>query len=68
MLPPIKLPPTKDDECRRIIKKFDDLITGLVVAVVGENVPPGPYSDQVYEAARKIAKTYRKWKLLRGLV
>jgi hypothetical protein len=62
------LPPTKDDECRRIIKKFDDLITGLVVAVVGENVPRQPYSDEVYEAARKVGKAYRKWELLRGLV
>jgi hypothetical protein len=68
MLPPIKLPPTKDDECRLIIKKFDDLITGLVVAVVGENVPREPYSDEVHEAVRKVAKAYRKWELLRGLV
>jgi hypothetical protein len=62
------LPPTKDDECRLFIKKFDDLITGLVVAVVGENVPREPYSDEVYEAARKVGKAYRKWELLRGLV
>jgi hypothetical protein len=62
------LPPTKDDQCRLFIKKFDDLITGLVVAVVGQNVPCGPYNDQVYEAARKVGKAYRRWALLRGLV
>jgi hypothetical protein len=56
------------DQQHLIIKKFDDAITALVDAVASQNLSGGPYSDQVYEAARKIAKTYRKWKLLRGLV
>ena len=59
--------PTKDDDCKLVIKKFDDTITALVDAVASQNVSCGPYSDQVYEAARKVAKTYRKWALLRGL-
>jgi hypothetical protein len=62
------IPPTKGDECKRVIKRFDDLITELGVAVGCQNVPRGPYSDEVYEAARKVAKTYRRWNLLRGLV
>ena len=59
---------TTDDDCKRVIKKFDDSITALVDAVASQNVPHGPYSDQVYKAARNVAKAYPKWALLRGLV
>src|ERR1700726_1202771 len=31
-------------------KNFDDTITALVYALVGKNVPPGPYGQNVYKA------------------
>jgi len=60
--------PTKDDDCKLVVKKFDDAIRSLVEAIAGQKVPRGPYSDQVYEAARNVAKGYPKWVLLRGLL
>ena len=60
--------PTKDDECKRVLKKFDDAIRSLVDAIAGQNVPGGPYSDEVYKAARNVAKAYRKWALVRDLL
>jgi hypothetical protein len=59
--------PTKDDDCKRVVKKFDDAIRSLVEAIAGQNVPGEPYSDEVYKAARNVAKAYPKWVLLRGL-
>ena len=59
---------TTDNDCKLVIKEFDNSITALVDAVVSQNVPQGPYSDQVYKAARNVAKAYPKWALLRGLV
>ena len=59
---------TKDDDCKRVIKKFDDLITALVDAVASQNVLRGPYSDEVYKAAKNVAKAYPTWELLRGLL
>ena len=60
--------PTKDDDCNLVVKKFDDAIRLLVDAVAGQNVLGGPYSDEVYRAARHIAKAYPKWALLRALL
>ena len=51
---------TKDDDCKRVIKKFDDFITALVDAVASQNVLRGPYSDEVYKAAKNVAKAYPK--------
>ena len=59
---------TNDNDCKLAVKKFDKSITALVDAVASQNVPCGPYSDQVYKAARNVAKAYPKWALLRGLV
>jgi len=59
---------TKDDDCKLVIKKFDDAIAALVDAAASQNVSRGPYSDQVYGAARNVAKAYRKWVLVRGLL
>jgi hypothetical protein len=59
--------PTKDDDCKLVVKKFDDAIRRLV-AIAGQNVPREPYSDEVYKAARNVAKAYPKWVLLRGLL
>ena len=58
---------TKDDDCKRVIKKFDDSIKALVDAVASQNVLRGPYSDEVYKAAKNVGKAYPKWELLRGL-
>ena len=60
--------PTKDDDCKRVIKKFDDAIRSLVDAAASQDVSRGPYSYEVYEAARNVAKGYRKWVLVRGLL
>jgi hypothetical protein len=60
--------PTKGDDCKLVIKKFDDSITAVVDAVANQNVSHGPYSDQVYEAARNVAKGYPKWALVRALL
>ena len=60
--------PTKGDDCNLVAKKFDDAIRSLVDAVARPNVLGGPYSDEVYKAARKVAKAYPKWALLRGLL
>jgi hypothetical protein len=60
---------TKDDDGKRVLKKFDDDIRLLVdAAAAGHDVPGGPYSDEVYKAARNVAKAYPKWALLRGLL
>jgi hypothetical protein len=59
--------PTKDDECKRVLKKFDDAIRSLVDAAADHDVPGGPYSDEVYKAAQNVAKGYPKWALLHGL-
>jgi hypothetical protein len=59
--------PTKDDDCKRVLKKFDDDIRSLVDAVAGHDVTGGPYSDEVYKAARNVAKGYPKWALLHAL-
>jgi hypothetical protein len=60
--------PTKQDDCKLVIKKFDDAIRSLVDAVAGRNVPGGPYSDEVYKAARNVVKAYRRWALVRDLI
>ena len=39
-------------------KEFEDAITALVDAVVGENTPRGPYSEPVFKAARDVAEAY----------
>ena len=59
--------PTKDDECRLLIKRFDDAIRSLADAVARHNQPNGPYSDEVYKAAKIIAKNYRGWVLVHDL-
>ena len=59
---------TKDDDCKLVIKKFDDAIAGLVDAAEGQNASRGPYSDEVYEAVRNVVNAYRKWVLVRGLL
>jgi hypothetical protein len=38
---------------------FDDTITALVDAAVGQNVPRGPYSEHVYDAARNLVEGYQ---------
>lgn len=48
----------KDDHWL-VDKKSDDAITALVIAAVGQDVPRGPYGDQVYEAALNIAEAYQ---------
>jgi hypothetical protein len=40
------------DDYQFVDKNFDDAITALVDAAVGQNVPSGPYSEHVYDAAR----------------
>jgi hypothetical protein len=40
-------------------KNFDDGIAALVDALVGENGPRGPYSEDVYEAVAKFVYAYR---------
>ena len=37
---------TKDDDCKLVVKRFDDAIRSLVDAIAGQNVPGGPYSDR----------------------
>ena len=59
--------PTKDDDCNLVVKKFEDSIRSLVDAAARQNVLDGPYSDEVYKAARKVAKAYPKWALLRAV-
>lgn len=44
------------DDSWVVDKNFDDAITALVYHVIRTNVPRGPYSGQVYEAARNIAE------------
>jgi hypothetical protein len=39
-------------------RTFDEAITALVDAAVGQNVPSGPYSEHVYDAARIVAESY----------
>ena len=46
------------DDCEVVGKNYDDAIEALVVAVAGQNVPRGPYSEHVYEAARNVAESY----------
>ena len=58
---------TKDDDCKRVIKKFDNSIKALVDAVASQNVLRGPYSDEVYKAAKNVGE-HPKWELLRGLL
>ena len=60
--------PTKDDECRLLIKRFDDAIRSLADAVARQTQPNGPYSDEVYKAAKIIAKNYRAWVLVHALL
>ena len=45
------------DDCAVVGKNYDDAIAALVVAVAGQNVPRGPYSEHVYEAARNVAES-----------
>jgi len=40
-------------------KNVDDTIKALVYALVGRNVPRGPYSEHVYKAAAKFVHAYR---------
>jgi hypothetical protein len=40
-------------------KNLDDAITGLVGAIVSQDVPCGPYSGHVYEAARNLVEGYQ---------
>jgi hypothetical protein len=40
-------------------KNFDDAITALVDAAVDQNVPRGPYSEHVYDAARNVVESYK---------
>ena len=40
-------------------KNADDAITALVDALVGENVPRGPYNEDIYEAVAKFVYAYR---------
>ena len=47
------------DDCAVVGKNYDDAIAALVVAVAGQNVPRGPYSEHVYEAARNVAESLR---------
>jgi hypothetical protein len=47
----------KDDHWL-VDENFQEAITALVFAV-RENAPCGPYSDQVYEAARNVAEAYQ---------
>ena len=49
----------KDNYLWLVDKKADDAITALVEALVGENVAPGPYSDDVYWAVAKFVYAYR---------
>ena len=51
--------PTKKDLYEVVFKKYDDAIAALVDAAASQNVSRGPYSYQVYEAARNVAKRYR---------
>jgi hypothetical protein len=60
--------PTKDDDCRLVVKRFDDAIRSLVDAVARQNVTGGPYSDEVYKAAGNVTKLYRRWALVRNLL
>ena len=61
--------PDKDDDLYKLVfNKFAEAIAALVDAVASQNVSRGPYSDQVYGAARNVAKAYRKWVLVRGLL
>ena len=39
-------------------KNADDAITALVDALVGENVPRGPYNEDIYEAVAKFVYAY----------
>jgi hypothetical protein len=40
-------------------RNFDDAIAALVDAAVGQNVPRGPYSEHIYDAARIVAESYQ---------
>jgi hypothetical protein len=46
------------DDCAVVGKNYDDAIAALVGAIVGQDVPRGPYSEHVYEAARNVAESY----------
>jgi hypothetical protein len=51
--------PTKENRLKLVFKKYDDAIAALVDAATSQNVSRGPYSDEVYGAARDVAKRYR---------
>ena len=40
-------------------KSYDDAIEELVVAVAGQNVPRGPYSEPAYMAAHHVVEAYQ---------
>src|SRR5436189_298706 len=47
------------DNCTVVGKNYDDAIEELVVAVAGQNVPRGSYSEPVYMAAHHVLEAYQ---------
>jgi len=50
--------PTKENRLKLVFKKYDDAIAALGDAATSQNVSRGPYSYEVYGAARDVAKRY----------